>query len=185
MATPIGHSLAGYAVYKAFEPYGLKNRAILAVVMAIAPDFDFVPGFLSGAPALYHQSVTHSVGFTLAISVGVALIYCQKHQNFFPLFSLCFVAYISHLIIDFFGPDGRPPYGQPLFWPVSNEFFISPFNVFWGMHHAGSTQGSMSEWMTGVFSLYNLGAITIEIGLIVPFVFLKQLYRRIFASPAA
>jgi hypothetical protein len=36
-----------------------------------------------------------------------------------------------------------------------------------------------------VDSLYNLGAITIEIGLIVPFVFLKQLYRRIFASPAA
>jgi inner membrane protein len=117
MATPIGHSLAGYAVYKAFEPYGLKKQALLAVVMAMAPNLDFVPGFLSGAPALYHQSVTHSVGFAFAISLAIAVIYGRKHQNFLPLLSLCLIAYSSHLLIDFFGPDGRSPYGQPFFGP--------------------------------------------------------------------
>ena len=185
MATPIGHSLAGYALYRAMEPYGIKHRALLAVFMAIAPDLDFVPGFLIGTPALYHQSVSHSVGFALVISVAVALIYRRKQQSFFAIFSLCFVAYLSHLIIDFFGPDGRVPYGQPLFWPASNTYFISPVSVFWGMHHAGSTDGSRSEWMMGVFSLYNMGAVAVEIGLIMPFVFLGKFYRRIFASPAA
>ena len=185
MATPIGHSLAGYAVYKMFEPYGLKNRALLAVLMAIAPDFDFVPGFLRGAPALYHQGVMHSVGFALAISFVIAVIYRRKHQNCFPVFVLCFVSYISHLVIDFFGPDGRPPYGQPLLWPISNAYFISPYNVFWGMHHVGSTHGSTSEWMRGVFSLYNLGAMTFEVGILLPFVFLGKLSRRFFATSAA
>ena len=174
MATPIGHALAGYAVYNVFKPDDRKSRVLLAVSMAIAPDLDFIPGFLSGAPAIYHQGVTHSVGFGIAISIGVAAMYRLKRRKLFPVFGLCFVSYISHLVIDFFGPDGRPPYGQPLFWPVSNAYFISPFNIFWGMHHAGSTDASLLQWAKGILTHYNIGAMIIEVVLIGPIVLIAQ-----------
>lgn len=185
MATPIGHSLAGYAVHTFFDrqgDVGRRNWIWLAVFMAIAPDLDFVPGFLAGTPALYHQGVSHSLGFALAVSLGAAAI-CAKRNYFLPVLALCFSAYLSHLVIDFFGPDGRLPYGQPLFWPVSTEHFISPVKIFWGMHHAGSSDASQLEWITGVLSPYNLAAILVEVLVIGPFIFLRHLYRESFGKP--
>ena len=56
MATPLGHSLAGYAVYSLFpaaKTLDQPNVLLLCVIMAISPDFDFLPGFLLGSPARF------------------------------------------------------------------------------------------------------------------------------------
>lgn len=185
MATPIGHALAGYAVYKfaSLKDEGRKNRRVLlglALSMAIAPDLDFVPGIAIGQPALYHQLVSHSIGIGLAVSVVTAGLLSYASKSFITIFNLCFVSYLSHLAIDFFAPDGRPPYGQPLLWPISDEYFLSPVSLFLGVHHAGSAEASTLEWLAGIFTLHNVQAIAMEVIAIGPLALVAKVYHRVF-----
>jgi inner membrane protein len=180
MATPIGHSLAGYAVCHLSGPAQDAGRVPLiwlCILLSIAPDLDFLPGILLGRPAMYHQGVTHSLGFALMVSLMIAVLYTLKGWPFPAIFKLAFFAYSSHLVLDFFGYDGRPPYGMPLFWPLSMEYFISPVPLFWGVRHAQPSSGSILEWVDGILNFYNLGAIALEIVLVAPFAILAQMYR--------
>jgi inner membrane protein len=112
------------------------------------------------------------------ISLGAVWVF-RKTTSFFRLFVVCFVSYLSHLILDLFSPDNRLPYGIPLFWPITQKYFISPVPVFLGVHHAGSTSSSILEWLAGIFSLYNIAAIALEVAIIVPLIFLgRRLGRR-------
>jgi inner membrane protein len=180
MATPFGHSLAGFAVYT-FAPSVNHDRlslALLCIIMANAPDLDFLPGILAGSPASYHQGITHSVGFALLVSLGAAAVYRVWGQSFPLIFTIAFFAYLSHLAIDFFGPDGRLPYGEPLFWPISDRYFISPIPVFSGVHHVPSTYGSTQEWIRGILSAHNIRAIVLESVLILPFAMFGLWFRK-------
>jgi inner membrane protein len=176
MATPIGHALAGYAVYLAGT--SLKSRRTilfwLCLLMAIAPDFDFIPGILQGQPNLYHQGLSHSLGAGLLVSVAAALIISKGAM--WKNWSLLFVAYASHLALDFFAPDGRPPYGQPLFWPISNEYYFAPtsLQLLWGVHHAKATSAATTEWLSGILQLRNLRAISIEVLVTLPVILLAR-----------
>ena len=64
MATPVGHALAGLAIgaltarrdADARPPVGSPSLSpgrwlLLGAVFAVAPDLDFVPGIVAGAPA--------------------------------------------------------------------------------------------------------------------------------------
>ena len=181
MATPLGHMLAGYAIYgfarapKAGEQLGL---AFLYVFMAAAPDLDLIPGLLAGQPVLYHGGISHSLGFALLIGLAAAGIFKARGNAFLPIFALCFLAYSSHLLLDWLGSDGRPPFGIPVFWPISNETFISPVPALPGVRHAGVTEASISEWVRGILSLHNMAAIAIEAALITPFIFLARWLKR-------
>jgi inner membrane protein len=180
MATPLGHVLAGYAIYgfargpKAGEQLGL---AFLGVFMAVAPDLDLIPGLLMGQPVLYHGGISNSLGFALLTSLVAAAIFKMRGKGFFPVFSLGFLAYSSHLLLDWLGLDGRPPYGIPVFWPISNETFLSPAPVLPGVRHAGVTNASISEWIQGILSWHNVVAIAIEVAVIAPFIFLAYWLR--------
>ena len=183
MATPFGHSLAGYVVYyfsKTSEKSKQFGLIVLCILMANAPDLDFIPGILSGRPALYHQGITHSLGFALVISLAVTGI-CRltrfRGESFPFLFTLCFISYLSHLLMDLLGPDRRPPYGIPLFWPVSEEHFLSPLPLFLGVRHTSVTSGSTSQWVDGLLQLYNIAAIALEILLIGSFILVARRYR--------
>lgn len=169
MATPFGHSLAGYAIASRSGTSGYWLIG-LCILIANAPDFDFLPGLLSGAPALYHQGITHSILFGCIVSLVAAAVYAYRGGPFLQIFYLCSFSYLSHLLLDFFGPDGRPPYGIPLLWPLSDTYFISPVALFWGMHHAGSAHGSTQDWIRGILDFRNLGAVALETILIAPFI---------------
>ena len=181
MATPIGHALMGYAIYGFNGAAQRRDRLtliFLCIFMAIAPDLDILPGILVGHPALYHQGISHSLGFALLVSLGTAGICSLRGKTISTIFNLCFISYLSHLVIDFFGPDGRLPYGEPLFWPISAKHFISPIPVFWGMHHAPSTYSSTTQWAIGIATPYNLLAIAFEVTVLLPFAFAGKWYRR-------
>ena len=181
MATPVGHALAGYAVYGVCgtsKEGGQKHLLILSVMVAISPDFDLLPGILMGKPAVFHQGITHSVGFAMLVSFAIAGIYCMRGKAFVPIFRVCLFAYFSHLLIDFFGPDLRIPYGIPLFWPITSEHFISPVHIFPGVRHASSTSASTLELVRGVLDVRNLRAIGVEIAVISPLIFLAWRYKR-------
>jgi inner membrane protein len=181
MATPLGHVLSGYAIYgfarvpKAGEQPGL---ALLGVFMAVAPDLDLIPGLVVGLPVLYHEGISHSLGFALLTSLVAAGIFKMRGKMFFPAFALGFLAYSSHLLLDWLGPDGRPPYGIPVFWPISSETFISPVAVLLGVRHAGVTNASISEWIQGMLTWHNVIPIAIEVAVIAPFIFLAYWLKR-------
>jgi inner membrane protein len=131
--------------------------------MANAPDLDFVPGVLVGRPALFHQGITHSISVGLIVSLGVAGFLRIRGRQFAKFFNICFISYLSHLLIDLFGTDKRFPFGIPVLWPLSQEYFISPVPLLWGVHHAVVTSASTSEWINGILNLYNVEAIGLEI----------------------
>jgi inner membrane protein len=173
MATPLGHSLAGYAIYglaKHGQERSRLSRLLLCLFMANAPDLDFLPGIVMGSPALYHQGITHSLGCAFLLSLVIASVSHLRNQAFGTVFSLSCIAYVSHLVIDFLSTDRRPPYGLPLLWPISGSYFISPMPIFLGVHHATFTRASTMEWLKGILHPYNLGAIGLEVVLLLPFV---------------
>jgi len=181
MATPIGHLLAGYAVGRG-ATLGTKpaqrNLLLYCMVLAVAPDLDFLPGLLQGQPALYHQGISHSLAFALVVSLIGALALRPRSYGLLATWGLLFAAYSSHLLIDLFGPDRRLPYGIPLFWPLSDSTYLSPLSIFWGMHHAARTSATTAQWFAGIADLYNVGAILIEIVLIGPFAVLAEVVSR-------
>lgn len=186
--TPIGHSLAGYAVYNFSYMSSTKhdrlNLAILCILMASAPDLDFLPGIVIGRPDLYHHQITHSLGFALFASLVIAGIVSIRTKPFSQIFSLCFISYLTHIIIDFFEYSGHHSHrgGIPLFWPIIREKFSSPVALYLAFHYNSSPSASIIEWIKGMLDLYNFSAIVHEVALILPFIFLglwvRRLYRR-------
>lgn len=174
MATPIGHALAGLAIYGFVGSPKVGNPIILSlacIFAGLAPDLDVIPGIVAGKPALYHNEISHSLGFAVAVSLAIAAIYKLLRQSFLQVFALCFLSYSSHLLIDWLGPDKRFPFGIPAFWPVSGEYFNSPVTLFLGMRHSAVTDASIGEWISGIFSLYNIGAIAVEVVWTVPLIY--------------
>lgn len=175
MATPIGHCLAGYGVYLAGRPAELHKATFwLCLLMAIAPDLDFVPGILQGQPNRYHQEISHSLGAALIMSFTVAVL--VRREGLWQRWSLLLSSYVSHLVLDFLAPDSRPPYGQPLLWPISSEYYLAPsgLQILWGVHHAKATLAATSEWVAGILQPRNLAAIGIEVLVTSPLVLLGR-----------
>lgn len=180
MATPIGHALAGYLVFRSFADtkHEGSGRLWICMVMAVCPDLDFLPGIiLKGQPALYHQGISHSLGFAIGVGLIGALVWGRRWRFLMVNWGLFSMAYGSHLVIDLFGPDLRPPFGLPLFWPISDHYYLAPFQIFWGVSHAGTASATFAEWVSGVMDVYNLGAIAIEIIVILPLILIVMRLR--------
>jgi membrane-bound metal-dependent hydrolase YbcI (DUF457 family) len=135
MALCLTHAGAGYLVYEAMRPAGPHRPGLLvtAVVLANAPDLDFLPGLLIGAPTVFHRGPTHSLA-------GVALValvawWCARRVG--PpewgaarAAAFATVAYASHLLVDYFSADAMPPHGARFLWPLSSAHLHTPWPVF-------------------------------------------------------
>ena len=133
MALCLAHATAGYLAYEALRPAGPHRPALLAgaVLMANAPDLDFLPGILIGEPALYHRGVTHTVGALLVVSVAawaVARILRSRSAWWWGLGAAA--AYGSHLLVDWMTVDAVPPAGIRMLWPLTGAWLHAPFNLF-------------------------------------------------------
>lgn len=180
LATPIGHALAGYAVYGLNPCIHNGKRPLLlplCLALAVCPDLDFLPGILYGQPALYHQGISHSLGMATGVSLAVALLCSRTPSTVLAYWGLFTLAYGSHLLLDVFGLDGRPPYGIPIFWPISSDYYLAPVQLFWGVHHVHRTSATTGEWVSAILDPVNLGAIGIEILVVLPFVLVTRYFR--------
>jgi membrane-bound metal-dependent hydrolase YbcI (DUF457 family) len=133
MALCLAHATAGYLAYEALRPAGPHRPALLAgaVLMANAPDLDFLPGILVGAPAAYHRGVTHTVGALVVVSVAawaVARILRSRTAWWWGLGAAA--AYGSHLLVDWMTVDAVPPSGIRMLWPLTDAWLHAPFNLF-------------------------------------------------------
>jgi inner membrane protein len=173
--------MAGVLVYLVTGPDSPRRRTCLllwAVAFAIAPDLDVVPGLLLAQPALFHQGISHSIGFAIAAGLVGAASFRMKGEAALSGFLLAACAYASHLLLDLFGPDRRLPYGIPLFWPLSLETYLSPVELLPGMRHAATTDATTLEWLRGIFAWHNVRALVVEALILGPCVLLALWLKR-------
>jgi len=77
------------------------------------------------------------------------------------------LCYASHLLLDLFTYDGRPPFGIPLFWPFSGDYWHAPFDLFMGVRH-GVPGDSLTETLDQIFSWHNMRTLLVELVLLAP-----------------
>jgi membrane-bound metal-dependent hydrolase YbcI (DUF457 family) len=149
------------------------------VVLAVAPDLDFVPGLLlAGRPSLYHQGASHSVSVALALSLAVAWLLARGRQDLPRVWLALCAAWASHLALDWIGTDARLPIGMPLLWPFSDTTWISPVAILPGIRHSQPGRESSADWLVDALSLENLRALFVEALLVGPLVLWVEWLRR-------
>jgi inner membrane protein len=172
VASPLGHSLIGYTLAAAMsnERVGRKFRQVLGcILIANAPDLDFLPGMLLGKPNLFHHGISHSLGVGILFSLTLAaLVNWRKRQHIRTDFLIFFTLYASHLMLDYISSDGRPPLGIPLFWPLSNEYFLFPHPILPGVMHSKLDHATIVQFLDDVFSVHNLYVVFLEIAMATP-----------------
>ncbi|MCI0515548.1 metal-dependent hydrolase [candidate division KSB1 bacterium] len=143
MPTPIGHSLLGGIIFQGTQSQPRRWRqGLLFILIANLADIDYVPGLLIGAPNLYHHGVTHSLLAAFSVGLALALIYKFILKKEFAWYFIIFsMLYFSHLLLDYFAMDTLEPFGIPLFWPISENYYISPIQIFSDVYK-GSTNTS-------------------------------------------
>jgi membrane-bound metal-dependent hydrolase YbcI (DUF457 family) len=132
MALCLAHATAGYLAYEALRPPGPHRLDLLAgaVVLANAPDLDFVPGLLLGRPDAFHRGVTHTLGAAVLVTLAtwaIARWRRAERPGWWAAFAAA--AYGSHLLVDWVTVDAVPPVGIQMLWPLSASWLHAPFNL--------------------------------------------------------
>src|SRR5262245_62262850 len=131
MALCFVHGAAVYLSYEAVRKEGPPRLLLLAgaVILANGPDLDFLPGLLAGQPGLYHRTVSHTAVAAVAVGLVVGMA-CRLFgwRGRAALWAALWAGatYATHLLLDFFTADVKPPSGEQLLWPLSDRYFISP-----------------------------------------------------------
>ncbi|MGH7263654.1 MAG: metal-dependent hydrolase, partial [Candidatus Rokuibacteriota bacterium] len=141
MPTPVGHALAGAALYLAGartrRPLTDWRAGLLCVGAACAADLDFVAGRLAGDWNRFHQGPSHSLAVALVLAVALAGVPVDGLGGFRRRWVLLTAAACSHLALDLVTRDARPPHGIPLFWPVALAPVHSPLELFLNVRRSG------------------------------------------------
>jgi len=181
MSSPFGHSIPGYLL-AAYESKTIKvhhtSRILFYVFLANAPDLDIVPGALVGMPNLFHHGISHSLGAGVLFSLIVTFLIGRKENLYKRLFVICFSLYCSHLFLDYVSVDGRPPIGIPLFWPLSNEYFIFPYPILPPIMHSRLDHATIGQFLDDLFSIHNLLVVLIELAAVSPFLLIFMVIKR-------
>jgi membrane-bound metal-dependent hydrolase YbcI (DUF457 family) len=149
MPSPVGHGLAGLAIALAgdrssdsatFRRALTRPATLVCVALATLPDADLLPGF--------HRHATHRIAATIAVTIVAMLVtgwVTQRRRQAlgfglqekpwlrridWRIVFLCAAAHASHIVLDWLGADRSEPSGLQIFWPWSDRFFMSGWDVF-------------------------------------------------------
>jgi len=168
MSTPVGHTLFGLSIFlgSPFWDRWKWFRAVLFVlVVANLPDLDIFIGFVSGSPNQYHQHFSHSLFFAVLISILTGILYqlYQKKAGF-RMGLLTLMILLSHDFLDFLGRDSSYPYGIQLFWPFSQDFYLSPVQIV----RSVSKSSSSGTFIQSLFCRHNALTVASELAVFLP-----------------
>ncbi len=170
MPSPVGHVTAGYIVYVTMQPGGIEGRQhrgyVLAgaLISALAADLDFLPGILLGTPNRFHHGPSHSLGAVVMYGLLVwTVLGCWRDVLASRLALLFASAYASHLVLDLLAVDTSQPFGVPLFWPLTNSYYIAPLPLFADIQRG---DGEALTFIRGALKAHNLLAIAWELVLL-------------------
>lgn len=163
MPSPICHTLVGLIIFKFFgkQKYNWGPASLFLIVfISNFPDLDFFPGLIMGEPNRFHHGISHSLGFAVILS---CLTYCAARiwHIINPMMLSCwfFILYFIHLIMDYLAADTSLPYGEPLFWPVFDNYLVSPVSLFLDIRRSND----VIQFFPSLFSWHNSLAVIIEI----------------------
>lgn len=130
MALCLAHATAGYLAYEILRPPGPHRPLLLAgaVVLANAPDLDFLPGLMLGQPFQFHRGITHTF-LAVAVLAAFAALIAPRLPRPAPWGGwvvFVAVAYGSHLLVDLVSMDTTPPEGTQMLWPFSDVYLYAP-----------------------------------------------------------
>ncbi len=183
MPSPLAHSLIGVSIGVAARAprgtswsqlakwfYRCRGFLFLCVLLANAPDIDYLFGWFAGDINSRHQLITHTLGWVVIVTLVFIIVqrYFLKKTARLSGF-LVFALLASHLAADYFGCDLAPPIGFPAFWPLTDRLFLSPVALF--------PAPDKSIW----FSVHNLKVMLSELRLLLP-VFLTILLFKVYAK---
>lgn len=162
MPSPIVHVAAGYAVYRAARAHRSKTESrrtqtpiqlfLPVLALSLLPDVDSVLGILLGNFGAFHNNLSHSLTFGLAVAFCIGgLVWLRNRSGFRLWFSLALLSYWLHLLLDLF-TIGR---GLMILWPVSSARYDIPFKLFYGL-----------RWSDGLISVSHLWTVASELGLL-------------------
>jgi membrane-bound metal-dependent hydrolase YbcI (DUF457 family) len=138
----------------------LPLLALALAAAACAPDLDFIPGVLVGDPNWLHRGLSHSLAASLLFGAVAYVATRAARARGAGLFGVLMgAAYASHLILDMFSPDPLRFNGVPLFWPLSDQHFILPAQVFLDIRRDPAADG----FLASLWDMHNLHAILREI----------------------
>ena len=184
MALPIAHAAAGYLVHRTERrsPGGGRpsvggnrrsiggwRRAALFMLVGNLPDMDFLAGFMIGFPGMLHRGVSHTVLAAVLFGVAAGGFASWRRGERFGAVAMAFgAAYFSHLAIDFFTIDTRPPAGAQFLWPFSSAYFISPVTIFMEISIDGRTRAgflsTVLAWPTVVVLVREIVIAAVAVG---------------------
>lgn len=158
MPTSVAHSIAGYAALDARNPTRPLRRPLfwfLVLVVANAPDLDFVPGLLVGEPGAFHRGASHSLGAALVAGIVLAPLFGRSASGLRRGFVVVFLVYASHALLDVVGTAPMNVRGVPILWPLSGERYLfrvpllSSFEALRSFERGSETIGffaSIASW---------------------------------------
>ncbi len=165
MPTPVGHALAGALVLNTTKQKFDRLTIGLVLLFALLPDIDFLFGFVTGDANRYHHLFTHSFVFVIVVGLLGGLFYSKLRQKKGLLYYAIFItAGISHVILDILALDLRAPFGCPLFWPISNQFFISPVVIFSDVSRVSDSR----LFFQSLLNVHNLKTVLLEVVILAP-----------------
>lgn len=172
MPSPVAHSLMGYAIYllSQMRAAAVKwPRVVIFVLAANIPDIDFLPGIMMGDLRRFHHGISHSIAFSLVFALLVGTFcHMTKMIRFKKGFTLAFVLYFSHIVLDYFVLS--PGRGVPFFWPFSDKEFMVDVIIF-------PTFDYLSHGTVTIFSLHNVHTMIIEALILIPLVVFAYLLK--------
>lgn len=172
MPTPVGHSLVGATLYLAFSraerPWGEWRTTLLCVASASAADLDFLVGAATGDWSRFHQGISHSLVVALALGLAMAALPLSGLGGWGRRWAVFTALAVSHLALDLVTQDAKPPYGIPLFWPLSSVVVHAPVSVF-----PFTRRGSWAAILTPA----NWWGVVVEILVLTPFLAAAAAYR--------
>jgi len=174
VASPVAHSIAGFwtfllltvrsrmSLVKVCRQY--VPQLVLLVLLANLADIDLLFGIGIGASAgALHHGFTHSFAAALCVALGVSCLW-RIAGTFWRSAALYFLAYSSHLVIDFFTGTklgwNSTGSGIPLLWPCEKDFG-SPLILIVGVKHKDfPAVFSVENLHSGLYELLIFGVVT-------------------------
>ncbi len=155
MATPYGHTLAGLSLFNLWYPragFSQKKGVLvygLAALGASLPDLDFIPGLILGQGGRFHHGYSHSLGLAIGVSLmaGGLIKWIRPGLTFIKTSGFVCCLILSHLFLDYFT---EAPKGFPLFWPFTENNFLSAIPI---LPRVERNWGNPDLWSQGLFCL--------------------------------
>jgi membrane-bound metal-dependent hydrolase YbcI (DUF457 family) len=148
MPSPLGHILAGTAVYLTGTRRESRSKLVLSVTLlgSLLPDFDFVPGVLIGDLRAFHHGISHSLALAALFGLSVFFLIPRREKDIaLRVGVLAALSYASHVILDLVSVN-EGTRGVPILWPLSDQQFGLELHLLGYFRYSDRSIWSVIRW---------------------------------------